>query len=117
MIDFHKELINALKTVLPNDVHYERKLNSGTKTPCISYQETNNYADAEGDTIGYSRISYTVKVWGTDKKELKKYILMVDAVLRPLGFKRNSKNCKWRYYSTNKCWNRSCRSRHNNSKI
>ena len=90
MIDYDPIIVSALTTILPT--YDELTLHAGIKTPCISYQETNNYADAEGDTIGYSRISYTVKVWGTDKKELKKYMLMVDAVLRPLGFKRVSKN-------------------------
>lgn len=90
MIDFHKELINALKTVLPNDVHYERKLNSGTKTPCISYMEISNIDDATGTTLGYSRLVYQVKVWGHDIGTIQKYALQVDDVLRPLGFRRIS---------------------------
>ena len=40
--------------------------------------------------MGYSRISYTVKVWSTEIAELKKYAKMIDLVLRPLGFKRVS---------------------------
>lgn len=90
MIDYDPILVSALNTILPT--HDELVLHSGIKTPCISYQERNNYDDLTGDTIGYSRISYTVKVWSTDKKELKKYTLMIDEVLRPLGFKRTSTN-------------------------
>lgn len=88
MIDYHKDLVSALKTVLPT--HYEMTLTSGTKTPCISYMETNNYTVANGSEFGYSRISYQVKVWGNDIAELQKYALEIDKVLRPLGFTRIS---------------------------
>ena len=88
MIDYHSELVNALNTVLPT--HYEMALTSNTATPCISYQERNNYVDSNGDTLGYSRITYTVKVWANDLALLQKYSLQIDRVLRPLGFKRTS---------------------------
>ena len=88
MVDYHSLLVAALKKVLPT--HYELNLCRGTKTPCISYQEANNFDDATGDTVGYSRISYTVKVWHTDISEIQKYVKQVDLVLRPLGFKRTS---------------------------
>lgn len=90
MINFHRELVTALNTILPT--HYEMVLHSGLKTPCISYMETNNYAATEttGATIGYSRITYQVKVWGNDIAELQNYAMQIDNVLRPLGFKRIS---------------------------
>lgn len=88
MIDYDTLLVAALKKVLPT--YYELVLTSKTKTPCISYQENNNYDDLTGNTIGYSRISYTVKVWSTEIAELKKYAQQIDVVLRPLGFKRIS---------------------------
>lgn len=88
MIDYNKELVAALRTVLPT--YYELALVSGTKTPCISYSETNNYVDTNGDTIGYSKITYQVKVWGTDIEAIQKNAAKVDNVLRPLGFTRTS---------------------------
>ena len=90
MIDYHTNLVKALNTILPT--HYEMVLHSGLKTPCISYMETNNYAATEtlGATVGYSRITYQVKVWGNDIAELQKYALEVDKALRPIGFKRIS---------------------------
>ena len=88
MINYHKEMVSALNTVLP--VHYELALTKNTKTPCISYQELNNYVSINGDTIGYSRISYRVKVWGNDLGLLQEYALQIDNVLRPLGFTRTS---------------------------
>ncbi len=88
MIDYSKELVAALETILP--VHYELFLHSGLETPCISYQERNNAVDTNGDTLGYSKISFTVKVWGNDIGELNNYAKEIDRVLRPIGFKRIS---------------------------
>lgn len=88
MIDYHSELVSALRTVLPT--HYELALTKGTATPCISYQERNNYDTDTGDTLGYSRISYTVKVWGHSIEEIQRYVKQIDKVVRPLGFKRTS---------------------------
>lgn len=86
MINYHKELVSALNTVLPT--HYEMTLHSGLETPCISYMELNNYVVDNGDTMGYSRITYQVKVWGNNIGTLQNYALEIDRVLRPLGFKR-----------------------------
>lgn len=90
MIDFHTQLVSALNEVLPT--HYELALTSNTKTPCISYQERNNYDTDTGDTFGYSRIIYTVKVWGNEIGVIQNYAKQIDAALRPLGFKRTSSN-------------------------
>ena len=88
MIDFHKELVKALSTVLPT--HYEMTLTAKTQTPCISYMETNNYVMANGSHRGYSYISYQVKVWGNNIADLQKYAKQIDEVLRSIGFKRTS---------------------------
>lgn len=88
MIDYGPTLVATLKDILP--VHYEMTLVRGTKTPCISYMETNNYATDIGDTIGYSRLAYQIKVWGTDIGELNKYACQIDDALRPLGWTRAS---------------------------
>lgn len=88
MIDYNKEFVSALKTILPT--HHEFMLVKGTKTPCLSYQELNNYVTDDGDTLEYSRISFQVKVWGNDLALLNKYAKQVDSTVRPLGFKRIS---------------------------
>ena len=92
MIDYHKELVSALKSVLPT--HYELALTSKNATPCYSYQERNNYmiTDALGATVGYSRVAYTVKVWANNIEDIQRYALEADRVLRPIGFKRTSSN-------------------------
>lgn len=86
MIDYHKELVASLNTVLPT--HYEMTLHSGLETPCISYMELNNYVSTSGTTLGYSYITYQVKVWATDIATIQRYVLEIDRVLRPLGLKR-----------------------------
>lgn len=88
MIDYHKNLVAALNKILPT--HYEMVLHSGLAIPCISYMEINNYVDSNGDTLGYSRITYQIKVWGNNIADLQKYALQIDAALRPLGWKRIS---------------------------
>lgn len=90
MIDYNKELVAALGKVLPT--YDELRLTSNSKTPCYSYQERNNYAEATGDTIGYSRIVFTVKVWACDLETLNRYAKEADKILRPIGFRRTSTN-------------------------
>lgn len=88
MIDYGKEIVSALEKVLPT--YYELALTSKTKTPCISWQEQNNYSSVSGDTLGYSYITYTVKVWGNDLAELNAYAKDIDRAMRHLGFSRTS---------------------------
>lgn len=90
MINYHSKLVEALQTILPT--YYEMTLHSGLETPCISYMERDNSAQETGDTIGYSRISYTIKVWGNDIGQLQQYAQQIDTTLRAIGFKRISSN-------------------------
>lgn len=90
MIDYHKTLVNALNSVLPT--HYEMTLTSQTETPCISYMEIGNSDTDTGDTLGYSRIQYQVKVWGTTIETVQKYALKIDKKLRSLGWQRVGSN-------------------------
>ena len=86
MIDYHSNIVSALSNILPT--HYEMVLHSGLQIPCISYMETNNYSSTTGDTLGYSRITYQIKVWGNNIADLQKYALQIDKVMKPLGFTR-----------------------------
>ena len=98
MINYHNELVKALSSVLPT--HYEMTLTSQTATPCISYMETNNYVSTNGETLGYSVISYQIKVWGTKIADIQKYAQQIDKVLRPLGFERTNSNELYDHNST-----------------
>lgn len=86
MINYHTSLVSALEGILPT--HYEMVLTSKTNTPCISYLELTNIDTVTGDTLGYSRIQYQVKVWSNQIKDLQTYALEIDKVLRPLGWRR-----------------------------
>ena len=88
MINFHTDIVAALNTILPT--HYEMTLHSGLATPCISYMESNNFTDSSGDTLGYSVITYQIKVWANDIATIQKHALLIDEKLRSLGFKRTS---------------------------
>lgn len=99
MINYHKELVTALKTI-GIGVHYEMTLTSKTTTPCLSYMEINDYVDSNGDTLGYSKKTYQVKVWANDIGTIQKYAVEVDKVLRPLGFKRISSGELYDHNST-----------------
>ena len=90
MINFHEEVVSALNNILPT--HYEMALTQDTKTPCISYMETNNYSITEiiNVSFGYSRITYQVKIWANDIATIQRYVPDVDAAMRALGFKRIS---------------------------
>ena len=54
--------------------------------------ERNNSTIADSDRMGYSRISYQVKVWATNIADIQRYSLEIDKVLRPIGFKRVGTN-------------------------
>ena len=86
MIDYHKQIVAALSEILPT--HYEMTLTKDTEVPCISYMEAGNYDEETGETLGYSTVSYQVKVWGTSIGLLQTYARRVDDVVRSLGFKR-----------------------------
>lgn len=88
MINYHKTIVNTLSEILPT--YYEMVLHSGIKTPCISYMELNNSVNANGDTIGYSNVSYQIKVWGNKLEDLQNYSLQIDDALRSLGWVRVS---------------------------
>lgn len=98
MTDLTPNLVEALNKILPT--HYELVLSSSTKTPCISYQERSNAAQEQGDTVGYSRISYTIKVWGYDLEQLNLYAKEIDNALRPMGWKRTGANDLHSYQSS-----------------
>lgn len=88
MTNYHKELVEALQTILPT--YYELTLTSKLGTPCISYIEVNNAAQETGDTLGYSLIQYQIKIWGNRIGDILTYTSQIDDTLRPLGWKRVS---------------------------
>lgn len=96
MINFHKDIVRTLTTILPT--HYEMALHRDLPIPCISYMELSNSEREKGDTIGYSLIQYQIKVWSNKVSDLQTYASKIDDSLRPLGWKRVGSN---ELYDTN----------------
>lgn len=88
MTNWHVHVVESLRQATRLPVHYEMTLHSGLKTPCISYMEISNTDELNGNTHGYSRISYQVKVWANDIALIQQYAGAVDGAMRPMGFKR-----------------------------
>ncbi len=57
--------------------------------------ESNNYADAEGNTIRFSRISFYVKIWSDDVAVIAEKGQLVDQLMYSLGFERISYQELW----------------------
>lgn len=96
MVNFHKEIVTTLKTILPT--YYEMFLHRNIPLPCISYMELANTANETGDTLGYSKVQYQVTVWGSKLEEIQTYTAKIDNALRVKGWKRIS--CNEMYDST-----------------
>lgn len=88
MIDFDKRIVEALsETNLP--CFYENFITGDITLPCITYVENNNSSYLEGDTLRYSHLNYTVKLW-MDNKTQQSYLAEIDEIMKELGFVRNS---------------------------
>lgn len=92
MFDCKKKLIENLQAATSLPVYYELICDSNTKKPCITYQPTNNRDVAIGDNLGYSRLSFYIKLWGENYEQLCDYANKVDAEMHKMGFERNSYN-------------------------
>lgn len=89
MVNYHSNLVTVLSAILPT--YYELNLSrEQCSIPCISYIETNNYQSADGDNLGYSRITYQIKVWDNSIANIQGYVLLIDNALKAIGFKRTS---------------------------
>lgn len=90
MLDVKKQLVTALSEILPT--HYELYADSTMALPCITYLESQNSSAIEGDTLGYSNVTYNIKLWGRDLSALMPYAQQIDTKMRDLGYSRNSFN-------------------------
>lgn len=89
MIDFDPNIVTALSVILPT--YYENFITEEITLPCITFVENNNSSYLEGDTLRYSRINYTIKLW-MDNKEQQSYLAEIDSTMKRHGFIRNSTN-------------------------
>jgi len=88
MIDINGLIYSKLKEIgLP--VMPEIFLSATTNLPVITYLEYSNRDYIVGDTMEYSELIQMIKVWSTDLGELMSNAILIDAKMRPLGFKRD----------------------------
>lgn len=88
MVNGKLDLVNRLKTIAP--VEYELFVTTDTPIPCITYYENGNDDNLVGDTLGYSNIRYTVKIWSHSVEELTELSAKVANEMRLLGYRRLS---------------------------
>ena len=89
MIDFDPNIVEALSEVLP--CYYENFITEEITLPCITFVENNNSSYLEGNTLRYSHINYTIKLWMDDKNQ-QSYLAEIDSIMKGMGFVRNSTN-------------------------
>lgn len=89
MIDFDPSIVEALSVILPT--YYENFITGEITIPCITYVENNNSSYLEGDTLRFSHLNYTIKLWMDDKNQ-QHYLADIDEVMKRMGFVRNSAN-------------------------
>lgn len=87
MIDFDPNIVEALSVILP--CYYENFITKDITLPCITYVANNNSSYLEGDTLRYSHLNYTIKLW-MDNKTQQSYLAEIDSTMKRLGFVRNS---------------------------
>lgn len=90
MLDVKKQLVSTLSTILPT--YYELIVDSSIELPCITYLEMDNSDDLTGDTLGYSNITFNVKVWANNVDEAMLYSPQIDTVMRKIGYSRIASN-------------------------
>lgn len=90
MIDYYKQVITAIKDILPT--YHESFVSGAMKTPCFTVQEYGNRDTAYGETLGYSQIQFMVKTWADNMEDLETYATQADTALRQAGFFRANCN-------------------------
>lgn len=94
MLDIKPFLKKQLET-LKYPVVAESFLTSDNEMPCISYALENDTQYLTGDTLGYSNIYFTVKVWGKRIADIEPIAVELDELMRSLGFTRTGTNDMW----------------------
>lgn len=85
MLDVTKEMIEKLDEILPT---YQDTPNQKLDVPVITYFLYSDPQQETGDTQIYSTISWVVKVWDTNIENMMANTLLVDEVMRSLGYRR-----------------------------
>lgn len=87
MKNWDSKLVSLLDPILPT---YSENPNQALTTPCITYRNSNNVRDLEGDDLRYARVYYIIKLHVTDIEEAQQYLEDIDLVLYLNRFFRES---------------------------
>ena len=90
MLDVKKQLVSTLSVILPT--YYELIVDSSIELPCITYIEMENSDNLTGDTLGYSDITFNVKVWANSIDDAMTYSAQIDTAMRNIGYSRIASN-------------------------
>lgn len=88
MISVKQQLVSELSRL--GTVRYELAVDSSTPLPCITYIESANTSDKEGETIRTSYVDYTIKVWANMAATIDLLAPQIDAKMKALGFWRTA---------------------------
>ena len=91
MLNVKPSIVENLLT-LGYPVVAEMFLTQDIDIPCISYSLENDVQDLTGDTLGYSNVYYTIKIWGKRIADVEPIAINVDELMRSLGFRRVGTN-------------------------
>lgn len=83
MVDFEPIVKEKLDSILPT--YYELFLDDKSIVPCISYQQIENGDLENGNNLGYSRITFRIKVWAKTVRDLTIYANRVDDAMSDIG--------------------------------
>jgi len=87
MIDIKTLVVSELELIgIP--VNYEMFTNEGIAIPSISYLELTNNDMLVGDTLEYDNVTYQIKLWSKDVQYLTETSILINNVMRDLGFRR-----------------------------
>lgn len=90
MIDLSTTVVATISEILP--LRYELSIGDKVEFPCATYIESNNASIVDGNTIRYSNLVFTIKIYSYDKEELMTKALLVDDAMYSLGFRREYSN-------------------------
>ena len=89
MINKSKEVIAAFKAE-NIEIISSFTVDSNTKIPCFTYNESGNADNVVGNTLGYSDIQYTIEVWDNNYARLTENCKTAHKVMKKLAFVRIS---------------------------
>ena len=90
MVDYKTQITSLLNTILPT--YYEYFLGDDITLPCITYIESDNAVRVDGDTMRYSYLTFTIKLYAYTVADIATYGPEIDEALKSAGFERLSSN-------------------------